>query len=102
MPPSRQKTGALTLAQAEEIAANALAFLAEDAHRLSRFLTATGVTPDELRRAASSPQTLAAVLDHLAGDESLLLVFAASSGVAAATVGPARDILAGGADRTER
>jgi hypothetical protein len=98
MPPSRQKTGALTLAQAEEIAANALAFLAEDAHRLGRFIAATGVTPDELRRAATSPQKRAAVLDHLAGDESLLLVFAASYGVAAATVGPARDVLAAGPD----
>jgi len=71
-----------------------LAFLAEDGPRLERFLALTGISPDNLRALADRPETLLAVLDHLAGDESLLLVFAASRGIAPETVGRARTVLA--------
>jgi Protein of unknown function (DUF3572) len=36
---------------------------------------------------------LAAILDHLASDESMLLAFAADTGHAPATIAKARDIL---------
>lgn len=67
-------------ADAERIALEALAFLAEDAARLARFLTLTGIGPSELRAAAADGTINGPVLDHLMADESLLLVFAAERG----------------------
>ena len=63
-------------AGAEEIAVAALSFFAEDGEVLAAFLAATGLGPETLRAAAGQPGFLAAVLEHLMGDESLLLVFA--------------------------
>ena len=74
-----RKRQALTREAAEGIAAQGLAFLAEEPARLSRFLAVTGLTPDEIRAQVETPEFLAAVLEHLAGDESLLLVFAANT-----------------------
>jgi hypothetical protein len=79
---------------AASLALAGLAFLAEDAPRLGRFLSLTGIGPDHLREAAGATDTLLAVLDHLLSDESLLLVFAASKGIAPETVAPARELLA--------
>ena len=70
---------------AETIAISALAFLADDGPRLGRFLAVTGLGPAELRAQASTPRVLAAVLDYLLQDESLLLVFATSNRIAPAT-----------------
>ena len=74
---------------AETLAAQALAFLAAEPARLQRFLLATGLELGELRDRAGSREVLMAVLEHLAGDESLLLVFAAGRQVAAESVGEA-------------
>jgi len=63
--------------EAEVIALKALAFLATDATRLSRFLVLSGVDLDGLRTAASSREFLAGLLNHLLEDESLLLTFTA-------------------------
>ena len=41
------------------------------------------------------PETLAAVLDHLLADESLLMVFAAGAGIDPAQILPARTTLGG-------
>ena len=90
------------LDEAEAIALMALGFLAEDEARLIRFVTATGVMPDQLRTAASSPATLVAVLDHMLADESQLLVFTSGAGVDPAWVTPARELLAEGAPRKGR
>ncbi len=78
---------------AETIALSALAFLADDLPRLGRFLVLTGLGPEELREGARSPRILAAVLNHLLQDESLLLVFASSHGVAPELVAPAQTLL---------
>ena len=59
--------------RAELIGVSALLFLAGDTDRLVRFLTLTGLGPAELRAESHSPRILAAVLDHLLQDESLLL-----------------------------
>lgn len=83
-----------TAESAQTLALSGLAFLAEDGPRLGRFLALTGMGPDELRAAADAPETLLAVLDHLLGDESLLLVFAASKGITPETVAPSREALA--------
>lgn len=79
---------------AQTVGLAALAFLAEDAPRLGRFLALTGIGPDQLRSAADAPETLLAVLDHLLGDESLLLVFASARGIRPETLVPAREALA--------
>src|SRR5262245_48780823 len=83
----------LSREEAEAVGLSALVFLTEDGHRLTRFLSETGINPAELRGAAGEPATLAAVLDHLLADESLLMVFAAEAGIDVATIGPARAAL---------
>jgi hypothetical protein len=88
-----RRSAPLSLETAEGIAAQGLAFLAEEPARLAGFLNVTGLTPDQIREQAATPEFLAAVLEHLAGDESLLLVFAANTTVAAETVTPALALL---------
>jgi hypothetical protein len=97
----RPKAG-LDLDEAETIAIAGLAFLAEDARRLGRFLALTGVGPEELRENAHTPRMLLAVVEYLLGDESLLLVFTTSAGIAPERVVPAYDLLAREAARRER
>ena len=90
---SPAKPPQLTKSAAESIAIEVLTFLAADPLRLDRFLALSGLGRDNLRAAAREPQFLAAILDHLASDERLLLAFAASTGHAPATIAKARDIL---------
>jgi hypothetical protein len=78
---------------AETIALQGLAFLAEDPMRMARFLKLTGLEASEVRARADTPELLCAVLEHLAGDESLLLVFTASRGVAPESIAPAIALL---------
>lgn len=80
--------------EAATVALSGLSFLAEDGPRLGRFLALTGIGPDQLRAVADAPETLIAVLDYLLADESLLLVFTASKGLAPEAVAPARAVLA--------
>lgn len=82
---------------AETIGLAALVFLTEDGDRLGRFLSETGMSPADLGRAAGKPEILAAVLEHLLQDESLLMVFAASAGIEPTTIAPARIALGGAA-----
>ena len=81
--------------QAELLAIQALAFLAADQGRLDRFLMASGIAPQQLRRAAAEPEFLAGVLDHLGADEALLLAFAEHAGIDPSDVARARRALAG-------
>jgi hypothetical protein len=94
------KKSVMSPERAEEIGANALAFLAADPARLLPFLQVTGIELDDLRREAGSARVLTAVLDHLEQDESLLLVFTSSIGVPPEDVGRARSVLAGDRPRT--
>ncbi|KAA2243951.1 DUF3572 domain-containing protein [Salinarimonas soli] len=57
----------------ESLAIEALGFLAGEPQRLMRFLNLTGLEPENVRDAARSPGFLAAVLDYVAGDETLLV-----------------------------
>ena len=63
---------------AEDIAAQAIAFLTSEPSRLTRFLSETGMLPNELAASLANGGTdmLSACLDHVVCDESLLLVFA--------------------------
>jgi Protein of unknown function (DUF3572) len=90
-PPIKQAK--LTQASAETIAIDALTFLAADPVLLERFLALSGIGPDNLRAAAAEPGFLAAVLDHLASDEKLLLAFAAHAGQKPEDIAKAREVL---------
>lgn len=80
--------------EAETLAIRGLGFLARDADRLGRFLTLTGIGPSELRAKAGDPGLLAAVLEHLLSDETLLLVFATEDAVPPAAIAAAHRALA--------
>jgi len=71
----RQKTQNYS-EEAEIVAINALGFLASDAERLHRFMELSGLDVAAIRAGAANPAFLGGILDHLLGDESLLLVFA--------------------------
>jgi hypothetical protein len=91
----RNKPQPIDREAAEAIAVQGLAFLAEEPARIQRFFLVTGLDPAEIRVRASTPELLSAVLEHLAGDESLLLVFAASRNVAPESIGLALRALQG-------
>jgi hypothetical protein len=82
---------------AEALALRALAFLAEDPERLGRFLALTGLGPAELRMRAADPELLGGVLDHLLGDERLLMAFAEAREIRPEEVARARRVLPGAA-----
>ena len=82
-------------AAAEGLAISALAYLAEDGERLGRFLAATGIDPAQIRTLAGDPGFLAAVIDHIAADERLLVAFAESAGIPPGGVARARAALSG-------
>jgi hypothetical protein len=86
----------------EEIALQALSFLASDPERLGAFLAATGLGPETIRASARQPGFLLAVLDHLAADEALLLSFAANLRLDPAVVAKAQHQLAAAVDRGRR
>ena len=83
----------LTKSGAESMAIEVLNFLAEDPARLDRFLALSGIGFDNLRAAAAEPGFLAAILEHLASDEKLLLAFAAHAGQNPEAIAKAREIL---------
>ena len=65
----------------ERLALDVLLWIVADEDRLLPFLGATGLNPDTLRESARDPAFLAAVLDHVMGDEGVLLACAESLGV---------------------
>jgi hypothetical protein len=84
---------------AEMLAIQALAFIAEEPERLSRFLGMTGLDAEQIRGAARAPGFLAGVLEHMLGEESLLVAFAAGAGIDPADVVRARGALGGQQER---
>ncbi len=84
---------------AEMLAIQALGFIAEDSERLAGFLASTGIPAEEIRAAAGEPGFLAGVLEHMLGDESLLIAFALSAGIDPAEVARARSALGGQQER---
>ncbi len=62
--------------QAETMALQAVAFLAEDEDRMERFLALSGLDQGAIRSRIGEPAFLGAVLDHLLGHEPDLLAFA--------------------------
>lgn len=62
--------------EAKSVALSAFMHLTQDEERLTRFLEMTGLRPETVRAAAATPGFFAAVLDHVASDEALLLELA--------------------------
>jgi Protein of unknown function (DUF3572) len=94
--PARRKS--LTRDEAEALALAALEFLSGDGERIGRFLALSGLDPGNLRKAAAERGFLSGVLDHVAGDEALLLAFAEAARVPPERIGEARHLLAPEAD----
>ena len=81
--------------EASLIALKALAYIAQDDDRLSRFLALTGVEADYVPSAASSPEFQAAVLEYLMTDETTLVAFCVTEEIEADAPGQALRLLAG-------
>lgn len=98
----RTRNAKLTLDDAETIALQGLTFLAGDPQRLVRFLSLTGLTPQDLKGFGRDASLQMALMDYLLGDESLLLVFTSHAGVAPEVIAPAYELLAQAAGQTGR
>lgn len=83
--------------EAEVAGLQALAFLAADSERLSRFMDLAGLDLPAIRTAAADPAFLGGVLDHLLADESLLLIFVAEHGLKPERIAQLRRKLPGAA-----
>ncbi len=79
---------------AEMLAIQALAFIGREPDRLARFLDLSGIAPQEIRAAARDGGFLAGVLEHMLGDENLLVAFAESAGIDPGEIARARRVLA--------
>lgn len=64
--------------QAEVVALDVLRYLACEPERFSRFLSLSGLSPQDISVLAGQPDFLASVMDYLLSDEKLLLEFAES------------------------
>jgi hypothetical protein len=87
----------LSTEMAEGLAISGLAFLASDVERLEPFLSLSGLSPHNVRAAASDPGFLRAVLEHIVADESLLLAFSANEQLSPDQILRALQRLGGGA-----
>ncbi len=92
---SLKKRQSASVDSARSLAISALAFIAADFDRLNRFLSLTGLGPDNLRTAAADPAFLGSVLDYLVGDEELMVEFAADAGLKPEAVARAHAALRG-------
>jgi len=90
-----KKPARIAREDAEYLAIQALAFLAEEPERLGLFLSVTGIGPEAVRAAAREPGFLAGVLEHILDNETLLLAFADAGGVDPADIARARHALGG-------
>lgn len=79
----------------ELIAIGALQYLAGNPEELSRFLTLSGISVEELRSQAGQPSFQAGLLAHFLSHEPTLLAFCENEGLAASVVMKAQADLAG-------
>ncbi|MEQ9638981.1 MAG: DUF3572 domain-containing protein [Alphaproteobacteria bacterium] len=68
--------------EAAAVALQGLAYVAGEPALLQRLLDSSGISLEELRHRADEPALLGGVLDFLLADESALLVFCESHGLA--------------------
>jgi Protein of unknown function (DUF3572) len=72
------------------VALNALKWIFSDENRAVRFLSLTGLTPDDLKHRLSEPSLLAAVLGFLEAHEPDLIACADALGIPATALVDAR------------
>jgi len=82
--------------KAETIALQALSFLVRDDELLERFLTQSGLTPDELKERVREPDLLGGVLDAILADDKDLIAFCTHFSLSPETIILARRALPGG------
>lgn len=87
----------MTQSAAETLAAQVLAWLAQDHARIAAFLAATGTAPGSLRDRVQDPVFLLAVIDFLMSNEAMLLDCCADLDLPPETPEQARAALPGGA-----
>jgi hypothetical protein len=75
------------------LAIQALGFIAEEPDRLGAFLAMTGLAPEQIRGAVREPSFLVGVLEHMLGDENLLIAFSQSAGIDPADIARASNAL---------
>jgi hypothetical protein len=95
--PARRGPGRPSEVELDDLAAAALAFLAEQPESLAGFFAATGLTPASLRSAVGSPGFARGILSYIASDEALLVLFAESHGSDPAALGWTLQALTGSA-----
>jgi hypothetical protein len=83
--------------EAEILAINALTFLAHSPEDLDRFVTLSGIMPQDLRARAGDPEILAAVLDFMLSDDSRVTAFCEEVGIDPRDLHAARRALPGAA-----
>lgn len=91
----RSRSKIMSKDDAEVLALQVLAFLLADPTQTSRFLSLTGLSPDDLRGVSSSRELQAATFDYILSDEGLLLSFCQEAGVDPTIMGPAHQLLTG-------
>jgi hypothetical protein len=90
-----QKQVTAPLQAAENLAINALAYIAGEPEVLNRFLALTGLESTDIRKAAAEPGFLAGVLDFLMDHESILLTYATLTDQSPNDFVRARSVLSG-------
>jgi tricorn protease-like protein len=88
----------MKIEEAEAIALNYVAFLVEDENRFQQLLVQTGLTYDNLKIQLKDQAFLGFLLDFVLHDESQLLAFAATYGIAPQDIKSARRSLPGAGD----
>ena len=94
--PRASESRSMTPDHAQEIATEALIWLATRPDALGPFLAASGLAPPDLRARAADPEFLGFVLDFLLQGDTHLLAFCAATGHAHTTPLAARAALPGG------
>jgi hypothetical protein len=81
---------------AQIIALQALAWIVSDDDRLAALMANSGINPASLRSHAADPEVLGAVLDHLLGDDQMVIAFCDAHGLPYNSPLAARAALPGG------
>lgn len=86
---------AFSKAAAQELAVEALLYLADRPELTEALLASTGLQAQDLRRAAAEPEFCLHVLDFLVEDDALVIEFAEAANIRPEQVMTARTALAG-------
>ncbi|MDY8109517.1 DUF3572 domain-containing protein [Fulvimarina sp. 2208YS6-2-32] len=78
------------------IAIEALTYIASDERLFERFCAITGLSAEDVRKAASEPGFLAGVLEFVTAHEPTLMAFSQACGHAPETIAAAQRALPGG------